>query len=52
MFKALKTKLDNFSMTGAFVLANNKRNLNWDGCLWYFAGISSFLKAEYFEHTN
>ena len=52
MFKALKTKLDNFSMAGAFVLANNKRNLNWDGCLWYLAGISSFLKAEYFEHTN
>ena len=45
MFKALKTKADNFSMVGAFVLANNKENLNMDGCLWYFGGISSFLKA-------
>ena len=23
-----------------------------DGCLWYFGGISSFLKAVYFGHTN
>ena len=52
MFKALKTKADNFSMVGAFVLANNKENLNMDGCLWYFDGISSFLKAVYFGHTN
>ena len=52
MFKALKTKADNFSMVGAFVLANNKENLNMDGCLWYFGGISSFLKAVYFGHTN
>ena len=52
MFKALKTKVDNFSMVGAFVLANNKENLNVDGCLWYFGGISSFLKAVYFGHTN
>ena len=22
------------------------------GCLWYFGGISSFLKAVYFGHTN
>ena len=28
-------KVDNFfSMVGAFVLANNKENLNIDGCLW------------------
>ena len=27
------------------MLANNKENLNMDGCLWYFGGISSFLKA-------
>ena len=47
MFKALKTKADNFSM----VLAN-KENLNMDGCLWYFGGISSFFKAVYFGHTN
>ena len=39
-------------MVGAFVLANNKENLNMDGCLWYFGGISSFLKAVYFGHTN
>ena len=39
MFKALKTKADNLSMVGAFVLANNKENLNMDGCLWYFGGI-------------
>ena len=52
VFKALKTKADNFSMVGAFVLANNKENLNMDGCLWYFGGISSFLKAVYFGHTN
>ena len=51
-------------MVGAFVLANNKENLNMDGCLWYFGGISSSLKAVffggmnsslkavYFEHTN
>ena len=49
MFKALKTKADNFSMVGAFVLANNKENLNMDDCLWYFGGISSFLKAVYFD---
>ena len=52
MFKDLKTKADNLSMVGAFVLANNKENLNMDGCLWYFGGISSFLKAVYFGHTN
>ena len=52
VFKALKTKADNFSMVGAFVLANNWENLNMDGCLWYFGGISSFLKAVYFGHTN
>ena len=52
VFKALKTKVDNFSMVGAFVLANNKENLNMDGCLWYFGGISSFLKAVYFGHIN
>ena len=23
-----------------------------DGCLWYFGGISSFLKAVSFGHTN
>ena len=32
-------------MVGAFVLANNKENSNMDGCLWYFGGISSSLKA-------
>ena len=48
VLKALKTKVDNFSM----VLANNKENLNMDGCLWYFGGISSSLKAVYFGHTN
>ena len=52
MFKALKTKVDNFSVVGAFVLANNKENLNMDGCLWYFRGISSSLKAVYFGGTN
>ena len=52
VFKALKTKLDNLSTVGAFVLANNKENLNMDGCLWPFGGISSFLKAVYFGHTN
>ena len=52
VFKALKTKADDFSMVGAFVLANNRENLNMDGCLWYFGGISSFLKAVYFGHTN
>ena len=45
-------KVGNFSMVGAFVLANNKENLNMDGCLWYFVGISSSLKAVYFGHTN
>ena len=45
--------MDNFSMVGTFaVLANNKDILNIDGCLWYFDGISSSLKAEYFGHTN
>ena len=39
-------------MVGAFVLANDKENLNMDGCVWYFGGISSSLKAVYFEHTN
>ena len=52
MFKALKMKVDNFSMEGAFVLANNKENLNMDGCLWYFGGTGSSLKAVYFGHTN
>ena len=52
VFKVLKTKVDNFSMVGAFMLANNKENLNMDGCLWYFGGISSSLKAVYFGHTN
>ena len=33
VLKALKTKMYNFSMEGAFVLANNKENLNMDGCL-------------------
>ena len=51
VFKALKTKMDNFSV-GAFVRANNKENLNMDGCLWYFGGISSSLKAICFGHTN
>ena len=39
-------------MAGAFALANNKENLNMDGCLWYFGGISSSLKAVYFGNTN
>ena len=39
-------------MVGAFVLANNKENLNMDGCLRYFGGISSFLEAVYFGHIN
>ena len=39
-------------MVRAFVLANNKEHLNMDGCLWYFGGISSFLKAVYFGHSN
>ena len=39
-------------MVGTFVLANIKENLNMDGCLWYFGGISSFLEAEYFGHIN
>ena len=51
MFKALKTKVDNFSMVGMFVLAN-KENLSMDGLIWYFGGISSSLKAVYFGHTN
>ena len=52
MFKPLKTKADNFSLVGAFVLANNQENLNMDGCLWYFGRISSLLKAVYFGHIN
>ena len=51
MFKALKTKADNFSMVGAFVLANNKENLNMDGCLWYFGGISSLEREREREHS-
>ena len=39
VFKALKTKVDNFYMVDAFVLAN-KENVNIDGCLWYFGEIS------------
>ena len=39
-------------MEGAFVLANNKENLNMDGCLWYFGGTGSSLKAVYFGQTN
>ena len=42
--KLLKKKVDNLSMMGAYVLANNKENLNMDGCLWYFGGISSSIK--------
>ena len=34
------------------VLANNKEHLNMDGCLWYFGGISSSVKAVYFGHAN
>ena len=34
-------------MVGAFVLANNKDNVNRDGCLWYVVGISSSLKTVY-----
>ena len=34
-------------MVGAFVLTNNKENLNMDGCLWYFGGIGSSLKVVY-----
>ena len=52
MFKALKTKVDNFSMVGALVLANNKENLNMDGCLWYIGGISLSLRAVCSGHTN
>ena len=52
VLKALKTKVDNFSMVGVFVLANNKENLNMDDYLWYFGGISSSLKAVYFGQTN
>ena len=52
MFKALKTKVDDFSMADAFVLAKNKGNLNMDGCLWYFGGIRSPLNAAYFGHIN
>ena len=45
--------MDNFFMVGTFaVLANNKDILNIYGCPWYFDGISSSLKAEYFGHTN
>ena len=51
VFKALKMKVGNLSM-GALVLANNKENLNMDGCLWYFGGISSSMKAVYFGQTN
>ena len=39
-------------MVGAFVLVNNKEHLNMDGCLWYFGGISSSVKAVYFGHAN
>ena len=52
VFKALRTKVDNFSMVGAFVLANNQENVNMDGCLLYFGGMSSSLKAVHFGHTN
>ena len=39
-------------MVGVFVLANNKDNVNIDSCLWYVVGISSSLKAVYFEYVN
>ena len=51
IFKALKTKVGNFSVVGVFVLANycnNKETLKIGGCRWYFGGKSSSLKAEYF----
>ena len=32
-------------MVGAFVLANNKENLNIASCLSYFGGTHSSLKA-------
>ena len=38
IFKVFENEVDNFSTVGAFVLANNKDNLNEDGCLWYFGG--------------
>ena len=41
MFKALKTKVDNFSMADSYMLANNKETLKTDGCLRYFGRISS-----------
>ena len=39
-------------MVGAFALANNKKNVNIAGCLWYFGGISLYIKAVHFRHTN
>ena len=33
MIRALKTKMDNFFMLDLLVQANNKKNLNIDGCL-------------------
>ena len=52
MFKASRTKVDNFSMVGAFVLANNKENVSIDGCLWYFGGTRLPRKTVYFGNIN
>ena len=39
-------------MVGAFVLANNKENVNIDGCLWYFGGTRVPRKTVYFGNIN
>ena len=39
-------------MVGTFMLANNKKNVNIAGCLWYFGEISLYIKAVYFRHTK
>ena len=52
MFKALRTKVDNFSVVGSFVPANNKATVKIEGCLWYSGGIGPSLVAVDFGHIN
>ena len=52
MFKTLRTKVDNFSVVGSFVRANNKAAVKIEGCLWYSGGMGPSLVAVYLGHIN
>ena len=52
MVRALKTKMDNFCMVDSLVQTNEKKNLNKDGCLYNFDGMSSSVKDLYLSQVN